>query len=54
MPRSRYRIYENQSPHFLTCTVVNGSSLFASPPMVDILYAAWRFLQAQERLTLYA
>ena len=32
MPRSRYRIFENQSPHFLMCTAVNWLSLFASPP----------------------
>ena len=54
MPRSRYQIYENQSPHFLTCTVVNWLPLFASPPVVDILYASWRFLQAHERLIIYA
>ena len=54
MPKSRYRIYENQSPHFLTCTVVNWLPLFASPPVVDILYASWRFLQAHERMTVYA
>ena len=54
MTRSRYRIYEDQSPHFLTCTVVNWLPLFSSPPVVDILYSSWRFLQAQQRLTLYA
>jgi len=54
MSRSRYRIYENQYPHFLTCTVVNWLPLFSSPPIVDILYASWRFLQAHDRLTIYA
>ena len=54
MPRSRYRIYENQSVHFLTCTVVNWLPLFSSPAVVDILYASWRFLQVHARLTLYA
>ena len=54
MARTRYRVFENQSPHFLTCTVVNWLPLFASPPVVDILYTSWRFLQAHERLTLYA
>jgi hypothetical protein len=54
MPRSRYRMYENQAPHFLTCTVVNGLPPFSSRPVVDILYVSWRFLQAHERLTIYA
>ncbi len=54
MARSRYQIYENQSPHFLTCTIVNWLPLFSSPSVVDILYASWRFLQMHERLTIYA
>ena len=54
MPRSRYQIYEPQSPHFLTCTVVNWLPLFSSPPLVDILYDSWQFLQMQKRLTIYA
>ncbi len=54
MTRSRYQIYENQSPHFLTCTLVNWLPLFSSPAIVDILYASWRFLKAHERLTIYA
>ncbi len=54
MARSRYRIYDSQAPHFLTCTVVNWVPLFSSPPIVDILYASWRFLQSHKRLTVYA
>jgi REP element-mobilizing transposase RayT len=54
MSRTRYQIYDNQAPHFLTCTVVNWLPLFSSPAIVDILYASWRFLQAQKRLTLYS
>ena len=54
MSRSRYQIYENPYPHFLTCTVVNWLPLFSSPLLVDILYASWQFLQTQERLTIYA
>ncbi len=54
MARSRYRIYDSQAPHFLTCTVVNWVPLFSSPSIVDILYASWRFLQSHKRLTVYA
>jgi hypothetical protein len=28
MGRSRYKTYENQAPHFLTCTVINWLPLF--------------------------
>ena len=54
MSRSRYRIYEDQSPHFLTCTVVNWLPLFSSPPLVNILHASWQFLQTQKRMRIYA
>lgn len=54
MPRSRYAIYEPQVPHFLTCTVVNWLPLFSRPPLVDMLFDSWRFLQNRGRLTLYA
>jgi len=54
MPRSRYRIYEDHHPYFLTCTVVNWIPIFSSPPIVDIVYDSWRFLQENGRLELYA
>ena len=54
MARSRYRVYENFSPHFLTCTVVNWLPLFTDPKLIDILYASLRFMQKNNRLTIYA
>ena len=54
MPRSRYKIYEHQHPHFLTCTVVNWIPIFSSPPIVEIVYDSWRFLQENGRLELHA
>ncbi|MBW8010416.1 MAG: transposase [Chloroflexi bacterium] len=54
MPRSRYRVYENFSPHFLTCTLVNWLPLFKDPNLIDILYASLRFMQKHNRLTIYA
>jgi hypothetical protein len=49
-------MYENQSPHLLTCSVANWLPLFGSQPVVDTLrvYASWRFLQAHERLAISA
>lgn len=54
MARSRYRVYESFSPHFLTCTVVKWSPLFIDPNLIEILYASLRFMQKHNRLTIYA
>jgi len=54
MPRSRYKIHEGQQPHFLTCTIVEWIPLFSSPPLVEIVYDSWRFLQQHERLEIFA
>ena len=54
MSRTRYRIVESDRPHFLTATVVNWLPLFASRPLDQILLESLQFLQAQQRLTLYA
>jgi len=54
MPRSRYRVYESFSPHFLTCTVVNWNPLFNDPNLIEILFTSLRFMQKHNRLTIYA
>ncbi len=54
MPRSRYRIYDNQKPHFLTCTIVGWLPLLSRPPIAQIVLDSWRFLQDHDRLELYA
>jgi len=54
MARSRYRIVKPNAPHFLTVTVVNWLPVFASRPIAQILLDSLRFLQEQERITLYA
>ena len=53
MTRSRYRIYEDYYPYFLTCTVVGWLPVFTRPDTVQILYDSWRFLHDQGRLVLY-
>jgi REP element-mobilizing transposase RayT len=53
MTRSRYRIYEVDQPHFLTCTIVGWLPVFTRQETVDIVLDSWRFLQANGRLTLY-
>ena len=54
MARSRYRVYENLSPHFLTCTVVNWFPLFNDPNLIENLIASLRFMQKHKRLIIYA
>ena len=53
MSRTRYRVHENQEPHFLTCTTVNWLPIFTRPEPVDIVLDSLRFLQQEGRLTLY-
>ena len=53
MTRSRYRIWEQQQPHFLTCTVVAWLPVFTQPDTVQIVLDSWRLLQEQGRLALY-
>ncbi|MCP4404944.1 MAG: transposase [bacterium] len=54
MARSRYKIYEDQQPHFLTCTIVNWLPIFSSRAVAQIILDSLQFLQEHERLTLYA
>jgi REP-associated tyrosine transposase len=42
MTRSRYRIYEDYHPYFLTCTVVGWLPVFTRPDTVQILYDSWQ------------
>lgn len=53
MSRSRYRIFQDFHPYFLTCTIVGWLPVFTRPEAVKIIYDSWRFLAAHERLTLY-
>jgi putative transposase len=53
MSRSRYRIWEETHPHFVTCTVVEWLPVFCRPEAAQILLDSLRFLQAKARLDLY-
>jgi len=53
MTRSRYRIYEDYYPYFLTCTVVGWLPVFTRPETVQIVFDSWRFLHDANRLVLY-
>jgi putative transposase len=45
MSRTRYKIYENAYPHFLTCTVTGWTPVFTRPETVDIILDSWKYLQ---------
>jgi len=55
MSRSRYKfIPGDTSPYLLTATTVNWLPLFNNPTIAEIIFDSLRFLQAHNRLTIYA
>lgn len=54
MARSRYKVLDNQYPHFLTCTVVRWLPAFSHPYLAEIVLDSLAFLQKQKRIVLYA
>ena len=54
MSRTRYKVYDNSYPHFLTCTVVEWLPVFTRQDAVQVLLDSWTFLQSEGRLRLYA
>lgn len=53
MPRSRYKVYDQNQPHFLTSAIVNWIPLFTDPDQVNILIESLQFLHDEERLRLH-
>ena len=53
MARSRYHFTEPDSPHFLTCTVVEWLPVFTRPAAVQILLDSWSYQQQHGGLRLY-
>ena len=53
MGRSRYQIYDNQAPHFLTCTVLNWIPLFTRPQTVNIILEALNYRQQEKSWKVY-
>ncbi len=54
MGRSRYRIYEPSSPHFITCTILHWIPLFTRPESVNILLQSFEHLQRTDNLKLFS
>ncbi len=53
MGRSRYRVADNQAPHFVTCTVLNWMPLFTRPQTVDIILEALLHRQQESGWKIY-
>lgn len=53
MSRTRYRIFDDAYPHFLTCTIVGWLPVFTRPDSVEIVLDSWRFLQQNRGLDLF-
>jgi REP element-mobilizing transposase RayT len=54
MTRSRYRIYDNAYPHFMTCTIVGWLSVFTRPETVEIDFDSWRYLGREREFKVFA
>jgi len=51
--RSRYKIKENQAPHFLTCTVVGWQPVFTRPETVQYIIDSFTYLKTNDQFILY-
>ncbi len=54
MGRSRYHIYDNRYPHFITATFIKWLPLNAYPKVSEILLASLRWLQENDSLQIFA
>lgn len=54
MERSRYKIYENDVPHFLTFIIINYIPLFTYQNTVQIMLDALMWRQQHENVKVYA
>ncbi len=53
MTRTRYRIFEDEYPYFMTNTVVGWLPVFAYPAFVQIVIDSWRFLQRERSVRIF-
>ena len=53
MTRTRYRIFEDSHPYFMTCTIVGWLAIFTRPEAVQIIFDSWNFLRQEKGFRLY-
>ena len=54
MGRSRYKVYEQTAPHFITCTILHWIPIFTRTATTDIIFASLKYLQKSDNLKIYA
>lgn len=54
MGKTRFKFKEEPYPYFITCTVVNGISLFAYQDISKIIIKSIKHLQNKEKIEVYA
>jgi len=54
MGRSRYKIYEPNHPHFITCTTLHWIPIFTNQESVGIIIESLKYLQKNNNLKIYA
>lgn len=53
MGRSRYKIYEEIYPYFITCTIKEGLPLLSNPKLAKIVLDSLTFLQTERKVLIY-
>ena len=53
MTRSRYRIYDNACPYFMTSTIVGWLPVFTRPKIVEIIFDSWSYLRQNRGFEVY-
>jgi len=48
MTRTRYRIFEDGYPHFMTCTIVGWLAVFTRSEAVQIVFDSWDYLKREK------
>ncbi len=54
MGRSRYKIYEEHYPYFITCSFSKGIALFADPEIADVVLDSLGYMKKEHGIQLYA
>lgn len=54
MGRSRYKVYEETYPHFITCTVLNWIPIFTRIESTNIIFESLKYLQKSDNLKIYS
>lgn len=54
MGRSRYKVFEETYPHFVTCTVIHWIPIFTRIESTNIIFESLKYLQKSDNLKIYS